>query len=482
MSVIIGRKKEIEELEKLYHSDRSEFVAVYGRRRVGKTFLINQVFKNRFTFQHTGVSPVDQESEKNLLRTQLESFYYTLLSHGLEGYDKPKTWMEAFFQLKQLLIRFDDGSKQVIFLDELPWMDTPRSGFLPAFESFWNGWCSGRDNIMLIVCGSATSWILGNLSRNKGGLYGRLTDEIKLSPFTLKECEEYFEHENIIMSRYDIIQAYMVFGGIPYYLRYFKKGFSLSANIDEILFGRNPRLKDEYNRLFKAIFSNPEDCKKIIKLLSTKHIGYTREEISAETGIPFGGGLTNTLTSLIESDFIQKYTPYNEHGKVVKYKLIDNFCLFWLKHVEANSNKTNYMTENITSDILKYWRGIAFEEVCWQHIDNIKNALGIKGLNCSISAWSIKGNDNREGAQIDLLIIRKDNIVNLCEMKFASDIYNIDKEEDSKLRHRIETLKDTLSAKQAIHLTIISTYGIKYGKYSGLVQKEITMDDLFGLS
>ena len=226
MSVIIGRKKEIEELEKLYHSDRSEFVAVYGRRRVGKTFLINQVFKNRFTFQHTGVSPVDQESEKNLMRTQLESFYYTLLSHGLEGYDKPKTWMEAFFQLKQLLIRFDDGSKQVIFLDELPWMDTPRSGFLPAFESFWNGWCSGRDNIMLIVCGSATSWILGNLSRNKGGLYGRLTDEIKLSPFTLKECEEYFEHENIIMSRYDIIQAYMVFGGLPYYLRYFKKGLT----------------------------------------------------------------------------------------------------------------------------------------------------------------------------------------------------------------------------------------------------------------
>ena len=331
MSVIIGRKKEIEELEKLYHSDRSEFVAVYGRRRVGKTFLINQVFKNRFTFQHTGVSPVDQESEKNLMRTQLESFYYTLLSHGLEGYDKPKTWMEAFFQLKQLLIRFDDGSKQVIFLDELPWMDTPRSGFLPAFESFWNGWCSGRDNIMLIVCGSATSWILGNLSRNKGGLYGRLTDEIKLSPFTLKECEEYFEHENIIMSRYDIIQAYMVFGGIPYYLRYFKKGFSLSGNIDEILFGRNPRLKDEYNRLFKAIFSNPEDCKKIIKLLSTKHIGYTREEISAETGIPFGGGLTNTLTSLIESDFIQKYTPYNEHGKVVKYNLLTTSVCFGLR-------------------------------------------------------------------------------------------------------------------------------------------------------
>ena len=221
MSKIIGRKNELDELERLYHSGRPEFVAVYGRRRVGKTFLIKQALKGRITFQHTGVSPVDQDGEKNLMRTQLESFYYTLLSHGLEGYAKPKSWLEAFYQLEQLLIKLDDGSRQVVFLDELPWMDTPRSGFLSAFESFWNGWCSGRDNMMLVVCGSATSWILGNLSRNKGGLYGRLTDEIKLSPFTLKESEEYFAGENIELSRYDIAQSYMVFGGIPYYLSYF---------------------------------------------------------------------------------------------------------------------------------------------------------------------------------------------------------------------------------------------------------------------
>ena len=201
MSTIIGRRSEVEELEKLYRSERPEFVAVYGRRRVGKTFLIKQALKGRITFQHTGVSPVDQEGERNRMKTQLESFYYSLLNHGLEGFKKPKSWMEAFFQLEQLLISLDDGSRQVVFIDELPWMDTPRSGFLPAFESFWNGWCSGRDNLMLVVCASATSWILGNLSRNRGGLYGRLTDEIKLSPFTLKECEEYFAHEGVAMSR-----------------------------------------------------------------------------------------------------------------------------------------------------------------------------------------------------------------------------------------------------------------------------------------
>ncbi len=312
MSTIIGRKAELKELDRLYRSDKPEFVAVYGRRRVGKTFLIKQAFKDRITFQHTGVSPVDQEGERNRMKTQLESFYFSLLNQGLEGVRMPKTWMEAFFLLEQLLTQLDNGSRQVIFLDELPWLDTPRSGFLPAFENFWNGWCSGRDNIMLIVCGSATSWILGNLTHSKGGLYGRLTDEIKLSPFTLTECEEYFRHEQIELSRYDIAQTYMVFGGIPYYLSYFRKGLSFERNVDKILFGRGPRLRDEFNRLFSAIFSNADDCKKVIRLLATRNSGFSREEIAKATGLPLGGGLTNTLASLAESNFIQKYGPAGE--------------------------------------------------------------------------------------------------------------------------------------------------------------------------
>ena len=479
MSTIVGREEEIKELNKLYNSDRPEFVAVYGRRRVGKTFLIKQAMKGRITFQHTGVSPVDQDGDRSRMKVQLESFYYSLLDQGLEGYKAPKTWMEAFFLLEQLLQNLDNGTRQVVFIDELPWMDTPRSGFLPAFESFWNGWCSGRDNIMLIVCGSATSWILSNLSRNKGGLYGRLTSEIKLSPFTLKESAEYFEHENIAMSRYDILQSYMIFGGIPYYISYFQKGMSLEQNTDNILFGRKPRLKDEFNRLFAAIFSNPKDSKKIIRLLANKHSGYTREEISKQTGIPLGGGLSNTLASLTESDFIISYTPYDKPKSMVCYKLIDNFCLFWLKYVEQKHNEAEFLSDHATSDILKVWRGIAFEEVCWQHISQIKKALEIGGVKSTSSAWSIKGDDNTEGAQIDLLIVRNDNVVNLCEMKFASTPYSIDKDEEAKLRHRIESLKATLSPKQTIHLTMVTTYGIVYGKHSGIVQKEITMKDLF---
>lgn len=479
MSTIVGRKAEIEELERRYRSTRPEFVAVYGRRRIGKTYLIKHALKDRITFTHTGVSPVDHGGSKSRLKTQLESFYYSMVSHGLEGYMMPGTWMEAFFQLEQLLTFLDDGGRQVVFLDELPWMDTPRSGFLPAFENFWNGWCSGRDNMMLIVCGSATSWILGNITYSRGGLYGRLTDEIKLQPFSLKECEEYFINEGIELSRYDVMQSHMVFGGIPYYLSFFRKGESFEMNVDRILFGHNPRLKDEFNRLFNAIFGNPQDCKKIIRLLATRHSGFTREEIAHATGLPLGGGLSDTLAALIESDFILRYNPHGMAGNVEHYKLIDNFCLFWLRYVEPNVTDGRFMTDNITSDVMRSWRGIAFEEVCWHHVAQIKRALGISGVKSTLSALSVRGDDNNDGAQIDLLINRADNVVNLCEMKFVSDKFVITKDEEAKLRNRIEALKQTLSPKKTVHLTMITTYGVAHGKHSGIAQNQVVLDDLF---
>lgn len=478
MSTIIGRRQELQELEHLYKSDRPEFVAVYGRRRVGKTYLIKQAFKDRFTFQHTGVSPAEQMSKKNFTKIQLESFYYSLLNYGLEGYQQPKSWMEAFFQLEQLLIKQDDGNRQVVFIDELPWMDTPRSGFLSAFESFWNGWCCGRDNILLVVCGSATSWITSNLSRSKGGLYGRLTHEIKLSPFSLGECEQYFEHEGIAMSRYDMLQTYMVFGGIPYYLSYFRKGYSFEKNTDTILFGNKPRLQDEFNRLFNAIFTNASDCKKIIRLLATRNYGFTREEIASSTKLPLGGGLSSTLASLAESEFITRYIPYGKGGKE-HYKLIDNFCLFWLKHVEKHQKNASFMNDNAISNIMKAWRGIAFENVCWQHISQIKRALEIGGVQSSISSWNLPGDESSSGAQVDMLIFRDDNIVNLCEMKFSSKPYSICKEEEQKLLHRVDALNSTIKAKQTVHLTLITTFGLTSGKYSGKIQKVVVADDLF---
>ena len=218
--MLIGRKKESEILESLYQRDRAEFVAIYGRRRVGKTYLVNEVFKDRFSFHHTGLSPYDKKSRVSMTE-QLQAFHFSLLRAGLEdGAPAPKSWLEAFFLLQKLLIKKDDGNRQVVFIDELPWIDTPKSHFLTAFENFWNDWGSRRHNLFLVICGSSTTWILDNIINNPEGFYGRITYQMHLQPFSLKECLDLLEMNQIVLSPYDVTQGYMALGGIPYYWGY----------------------------------------------------------------------------------------------------------------------------------------------------------------------------------------------------------------------------------------------------------------------
>ncbi len=479
MENIIGRKTEIEELNTLYHSKKAEFVAVYGRRRVGKTYLIKELFRDKMAFYHTGMSPIDSAGN-NQLQDQLKSFHNSLLRYGMEDEKQPETWLDAFFLLEKLLEDKDDGNRQVIFIDELPWMDTPRSGFLSAFEHFWNGWGSGRNNLMLIVCGSAASWIENNLINNHGGLYDRITYEIKISPFNLGECEEFFKAANIKLSRYDIVQAYMAVGGIPYYLGFFRKGLSLGQNIDQLFFSKTAKLKKEFDRLFASLFTKPTNYRKIISLLATRHKGFTRDEITKATGIQKGGGLSKMLAALEASDFISHYVPFGVSKRKEHHKLTDNFCLFHEKFLAGNEiTDADFWEKNQNAQKLSAWKGIAFEEVCLAHIQQIKNALGIGAITSRESAWSIKGDKENNGTQIDLLIDRDDSIVNLCEMKFLQDKYTITKSYDEKLRSRTQMLIDRLPKRTTVHLTLITSYGLKYNEYSGEIQKLLTLDSLF---
>ena len=473
---LVGREKEMKELENIYKSDGSEFVAVYGRRRVGKTFLIKEVFKNRLTFWHTGLSPFDRD-KTYLLRDQLLTFYYSLQDYGLAGCQPPKTWLEAFRLLQQLLSEKDNGSRQVVFIDEMPWMDTARSHFIPAFEYFWNGWASKRDNILLIVCGSATSWIENNLINNKGGLYNRLTNEIRLSPFTLKETEEFFRAKNIVMSRYEIATAYMVFGGIPHYLNLFEKGLSTAQNIDNLLFAKNAKLKDEFLRLFGSLFKNAEDHIKTVRALSERRGGFTRKEILEKTGIKDGGGATEILKGLKESDFITEYKSFG-CGNIVRYKLIDPFCWSYLHFVDNKNNGTDFWQKNNLSPRLNTWRDLAFELLCFGHINQIKRKLGIAGVSTAESSWVLHSLGKTQ-TQTDMLIDRSDNVVNLCEIKFYNKAFTIDKKYNDILRERIQTLIEALPRKKTVHLTFITSFGLKTNEYSGQVQNLITLDDLF---
>ena len=480
MCYIIGRKQETDELNELYESSRAEFVAVYGRRRVGKTFLVDEALKGKITFRHSGLSPVDEQNHKNSLREQLKHFYLSLQRHGMKRSKCPTSWLEAFFMLEMHLQSLDDGSRQVVFLDELPWMDTPRSGFITALEAFWNGWACHRHNMMLVVCGSANSWMLDNLVNNHGGLYGRTTYEVKLSPFSLAECEAFFESKGIRMSRYDIVQSYMITGGIPYYLGYMKKGLSLSQNIDRLFFTKSAKLHDEYDRLFASVFANPEQMKRVVQLLGTRHSGYTRQEIFAKTGLKDCGASTKLLKALVASDFIEPYIPFGKGKREKHYKLIDHFCLFYMKFVQGRKEiDPEFWMHNVTSQGVSSWRGFAFEEVCFSHISKIKKALNILGVSSTESAWVVKGDDETEGAQIDMLINRKDNVVNLCEMKFYNEKFTVNKAYHSKIVHRQNLLAEMIPRRAIVHNVLVTTEGLTYNEYSGIFQNVVTIDDLF---
>lgn len=470
--MIIGRKEEQQILHSAVQSENSEFVAVYGRRRVGKTYLIRETFGYKFTFQHTGLA-------KGNTKEQLFSFAISLRDAGYDDCPIPKSWLEAFSLLSAYLKNSAD-EKKIVFLDELPWMDTPRSNFISAFEHFWNGWASARKDIVLIICGSATSWIINKVINDHGGLHNRVTKQIALQPFTLKECEMFAQSKGLEMSRYQLAECYMVFGGIPYYWSLLEKGLSLAQNIDKIIFAKNGKLSNEFNQLYASLFKSPEQYIDIVTALGKKKVGMTREEIIAATDKYSNGALSKVLDELEYCGFIRKYNGFDKKSKQAIYQLIDNYTLFYFKFIQQNENNDeHFWSASIDSAMHRAWSGLAFERLCMAHTQQIKAALGIAGVLSNVYSWRKEADETSDGAQIDLLIDRKDQVINLCEMKYSLSEYIIDAEYEQKLRNKKSVFIDTTNTRKAVHLTMVTTFGIKANAHSGIVQNEITLEDLF---
>ena len=470
--MIIGRKEEQQILHSAVQSENSEFVAVYGRRRVGKTYLIRETFGYKFTFQHTGLA-------KGNTKEQLFSFAISLRDAGYDDCPIPKSWLEAFSLLSTYLKNSTD-EKKIVFLDELPWMDTPRSNFISAFEHFWNGWASARKDIVLIICGSATSWIINKVINDHGGLHNRVTKQIALQPFTLKECEMFAQSKGLEMSRYQLAECYMVFGGIPYYWSLLEKGLSLAQNIDKIIFAKNGKLSNEFNQLYASLFKSPEQYIDIVTALGKKKVGMTREEIIAATDKYSNGALSKVLDELEYCGFIRKYNGFDKKSKQAIYQLIDNYTLFYFKFIQQNENNDeHFWSASIDSAMHRAWSGLAFERLCMAHTQQIKAALGIAGVLSNVYSWRKEADETSDGAQIDLLIDRKDQVINLCEMKYSLSEYVIDAEYEQKLRNKKSVFIDTTNTRKAVHLTMVTTFGIKVNAHSGIVQNEITLEDLF---
>ena len=470
--MIIGRKEEQQILHSAAQSENSEFVAVYGRRRVGKTYLIRETFGYKFTFQHTGLA-------KGNTKEQLFSFAISLRDAGCDDCPIPKSWLEAFSLLSTYLKNSTD-EKKIVFLDELPWMDTARSNFISAFEHFWNGWASARKDIVLIICGSATSWIINKVINDHGGLHNRVTKQIALQPFTLKECEMFAKSKGLEMSRYQLAECYMVFGGIPYYWSLLEKGLSLAQNIDKIIFAKNGKLSNEFNQLYASLFKSPEQYIDVVTALGKKKAGMTREEIIAATDMYSSGTLSKVLDELEYCGFIRKYNGFDKKSKQAIYQLIDNYTLFYFKFIQQNENNDeHFWSASIDSAMHRAWSGLAFERLCMAHTQQIKAALGIAGVLSNVYSWRKEADEMSDGAQIDLLIDRKDQVINLCEMKYSLSEYAIDAEYEQKLRNKKSVFINTTNTRKAVHLTMVTTFGIKANAHSGIVQNEITLEDLF---
>lgn len=480
--LIVARKEEQRILNNILNENTAQFLAVYGRRRVGKTFLIREYFDGTFSFKHTALSPQELKdvNPQALYKAQLTEFHKSLVRYGHSANETIRDWFEAFDRLRELIESKRSGDKIIVFIDEMPWLDTPRAGFMSALEHFWNDYGAGNHNLLLIACGSATTWMLDKLINNKGGLYGRTTKEMHIRPFSLSECEEYYNSRGIAMDRYDILQSYMILGGVAYYMSYIEKGRSLAQNIDAMLFSKGGKLEYEYSRLFSSLFGDNYKFKKIVEFLSKKRYGATQDEISKGVGITRGGSLSEMIKALEKSDLVTSYYDFDGSKKEAYYKLTDLFCLFYLNFAQKHpTNNTTFWQDNLNSPKLNSWRGLAFEDVCFVHQNEIRSALGIAGVHTEIYPWKGSLGTSDKGAQIDMLIDRADRVVNICEMKFSISEFTIDKEYDESLRNKMSLVNMKTKGKKNLQMTLITTYGLKENIYSNRIQRVITMDDLF---
>lgn len=471
-STLIGREREQAELMRCYQSRQSEFVIVYGRRRVGKTFLVNNTLGQALSFYYTGSHSAPKER-------QLVRFAQTLKNYGLPQQPLLNDWYDAFDALQQLVGLLPSDCRKVIFLDEMPWIGGTNSEFVSALEDFWNTWAVLRGDILLVGCGSSTSWMLDHIIENQGGLHGRITSRVYLKPFTLAETEAFLRAKDCNWDRYQILQCYMCFGGVPFYLNLLNTKLSLAQNIDGLYLNPGATLQNEFTELYGALFGGKEIYKEVVGLLAKHHEGCTRQEIIKTVGCQ-GGTLTQVLNNLVNSDFIVGYSQYGNKKKNAIYRLTDMFTLFYFRFIDTRSVlDTNVWQRMLNSPQVNAWQGLCFEIVALRHVENIKRALGLTAIATKSSAWHGGGTDDIPHTQVDLVIERADRIIHLCELKFSVEPFTITAEYEQRLRNRMAIFRNATHTRKTLVTTFVTTFGVLQGRHSGIVHSQVTIDDLF---
>jgi AAA+ ATPase superfamily predicted ATPase len=484
---ILGREKEIKILQRLLSSKQAEFLTLHGRRRIGKTFLIREFYQNKncIYFEVTGLKEGKKSEQLEIFRKALAQKFYPNVH--LAPF---KNWMEALEQLTHALEE-NINKRMVIFFDELPWLATKKSGLLPAIDHFWNTRWSKINKLVFIACGSAASWMLENLIYAKGGLHNRITEKIALQPFTLFEVSNFLAKNRIKYTRNQILQLYMVMGGIPYYLKWVQRELSVAQNINQICFNPNGGLFNEFEVLFSSLFDESHFHLDIIKYIAKSRKGVSRDEIIKNVSHASSGGvLTKRLQELESAGFISSFVPYGNLGKEIYFRVIDEYTLFYLNWIQPAKRKlkllrgeTPYWENVLNMPAYNSWSGNAFEALCIKHIDFILKALKLESLAIGASSWRYKPKNhvaNDQGVQIDLLIERKDAVINICEIKYSNKKFVIEKQYADNLRKKLQIFHEKTKTTSQLILTFISANGMKRNHYyHDLVTNDIDINCFF---
>ena len=469
MNTIIGRRSEQDDLEEWCRSRKAELICVYGRRRVGKTYLVESMFRNRIAFSATG-------SEDKRVKPQLRVFAGALQRHGERAKSVPTDWFEAFDRLRELLEQPDvtrtENGRRIVFLDEFPWFATKRSDFLTAFADFWNAWASKQRDMIVIICGSATSWIIKNLFENTGSMFDRITRRLYIAPFTLRESELMTASLDLGWSRETVLDAYLAFGGLPYYLDMLDRRKSLAQNIDDLCFGAHAPLRNEVPHLMEATLSDSPLHREVLRMLSRSKSGVHRAKIAQALGD--GGPLSRVLDDLEKCSYIRKYKNPYEKNKPSIYQLVDPFLLFSFKFMEG---QVESWASFAGSPAYYAWRGNAFELACLAHIPQLKAALGIGAVQTACFPWA--SSLSALGAQVDLVIERADHVTDLCEMKYTDEPLAVSAEYERKLLRKRSAFMQESGTRNAVHLVAVSVHGIARSTHADCLTKTVTLDDLF---
>ena len=472
---MIGREEQIRKMKDLLKSGKSEFLAITGRRRVGKTYLVDTVYKNHICYRITGIQ--NGRIDEQLLNFKIKLSEYSktpILS-------SPQNWQEAFFYLKTYLASLNKKSKKVIFMDEVPWMHTPKSNFTQMLAHLWNDYLSKEKHFVLVICGSATSWITNKIVNDTGGLHNRLSEIIKLAPFNLYDTKRFLKSKNVRLNDREIAKIYMAMGGIPYYLEHIRSGENATTAIERLCFMDDGLLKNEYNNLYRALFYNAQTHEAIVKVLAKSKYGLTREEIIKKSKVKAGGPYNRAMDDLLLSGFITEQNLFGKKKRGNIYQLNDEYSVFYHRFIKPNKKYTRGIWSQLSmGQSYKIWCGYAFESLCFKHIDQIKNALGISSVYTEISTLRVGGNKGNKGFQIDLIIDRKDDTINLCEIKNYSVPFTIDKPYAKRLNERKQNFIEFTKTRKQVFNTLITNFGIKQNEYAlEAIDSVVTLNSLF---